>query len=276
MKFQMGTDVMHDELADYIARGRSAVSIPGAEPVFVQRGNAAFVILHGWCATAESVRFLTAGITAGGYSVLAPTLPGHGTSPVDIINYGPLDWIRAAREAVSLMGRHFQEVHLIGTSMGGTLALQLAALESSIVRSVTTVNAPVFLSNPELAIDVMNGPPEEPLPRWIPAAFMGPSVTEITYSQRARKTGQDLLTMATLANEVLTLIKSPLLVVQSRHDPVVPSKCADQIMTMTSSTIKQLAWLDNSYHASQLDNDRNKIVSIVLKFVTDLDALAGQ
>lgn len=54
-----------NELEVHLVRGRAAVTIPGAEPVFINKGNFAFLMLHGWCATAESVRFLTAGMLLG-------------------------------------------------------------------------------------------------------------------------------------------------------------------------------------------------------------------
>lgn len=255
------------EVEEYVAKGLKAVTIPGAEPVFHRAGSTAFLILHGWCATAESVRFLTAGIAKGGYSVLAPTLPGHGTSAQDMLKFGPSDWINAARDALHMLDRHFHTVHLMGVSMGGTLALQLAALEADKLASVTTINAPVFLSNPQLAIDVMKGAPEGALANWSGPSFMGPEVAEIIYPRRSRKSTLDLFAMTALANEVLPAVQTSLLVIQSKHDPTVPPQCAEQIMAKTSSRTKKLQWLSNSYHTSQLDLDRDKVVAMALEFI---------
>ena len=267
----MESSAISGELDDYIARGRATVTIAGAEPVFVKRGASAFLILHGWCATAESVRLLTAGIAGGGYSVLAPTLPGHGTTAQDMISRGPADWIHAAHRAFQLLGRHFNAVHVVGVSMGGALALQLAALEPDQVASVTTVNAPVFLSNSNLAIEVMLDPPESSLTNWNAPSFFGPPVPEITYEQRSRKSGMDLFTAAALAREALPAVRAPLLVFHSRHDPIVPPSCAEEILAIAGSAVKRRIWLHNSFHTSQLDVDHKQIVTTTLEFARTLN-----
>ena len=269
----MESSAISGELDDYIARGRATVTIAGAEPVFVKRGTSAFLILHGWCATAESVRFLTAGIAGGGYSVLAPTLPGHGTTAQDMISRGPADWIHAARHAFQLLGRHFNAVHVAGVSMGGALALQLAALEPDQVASVTTVNAPIFLANPRLAVEVMQGPPETSLTSWNAPSFVGPPVPEIIYEERSHKSGMDLITMAALARETLPAIRAPLLAIQSRRDPIVPPSCAEEILAVAGSAVKKRVWLDNSFHTSQLDVDHKQIVATTLEFARTLNQL---
>lgn len=85
--------------------------------------------------------------------------------------------------------------------MGGTLALQLAALAPGDVDGVVTVNAPLFLANPGFAVDIMSGPPAGSLPGWERTAFMGTPVPEFTYTQRSKKSSSDLLAMAALASE---------------------------------------------------------------------------
>ena len=105
-------------------------------------------MLHGWGATAQSLRLLAEGIAAAGYSVLVPTLPGHGTSATQMMGTGPLDWIAAARAALQLLSSHFKEVYILGVSMGGALTLQLASLEQSAVQGIITVNAPIFFDRP--------------------------------------------------------------------------------------------------------------------------------
>ena len=123
-------------------------------------------MLHGWGASAESLRFLAEGVAAAGYSVLVPTLPGHGTTPIQMMATGPLDWIAAARAALHLLGSHFKEVYVLGVSMGGALTLQLASLERAALSGIITVNAPIFFDRPRFAIELMSGAPEGMLPAW--------------------------------------------------------------------------------------------------------------
>ena len=84
----MVDDVTPRLIAEYLKSNARAVSISGAEPRFIPGGNSAFLLLHGWGASAESIRFLARGIADQGFAVLAPTLPGHGTSPEQMLANG--------------------------------------------------------------------------------------------------------------------------------------------------------------------------------------------
>ena len=217
-----------EAIASYVATGKEEVTISGAEPTFIPGGEIAFLMLHGWGATAQSLRLLAEGIAAAGYSVLVPTLPGHGTSATQMMGAGPFDWIAAARVALQLLSSHFKEVYILGVSMGGALTLQLASLEQSAVQGIITVNAPIFFDRPSFAVELMSGAPEGMLPAWEGPAFVGPAVAEITYPERSRKSGIDLVTMAALAREALPLIEAPLLILQSVRHHVVPKFNADE------------------------------------------------
>ena len=262
------TDAAKSEaLASSIAAQSRTVTLAGAEPRFVEAGPTAVLMIHGWGASAESLRFLADGAVEAGHSVCVPTLPGHGRSAQDMAKTGPSDWIASARHALVLLAERFGPVHVVGVSMGGTLALQLAALEPSLVSSVVVVNAPLELDQPRFALDLIGGPAETLLPAWPGPVFIGPPVEEITYPARSRKSGIDLLAMAALAREVLPEVKAPLLVLQSVQDRVVPSGNAEMIRMRAGSATKRVAWLYRSLHASQLDLDRDEVVRQILSFI---------
>ncbi|MCD1265402.1 hypothetical protein B5M44_25745 [Shinella sumterensis] len=243
------------------------VTIEGAGAYFHERGDVAVLALHGWGATAESVRFLASGLAGAGCSVLAPTLPGHGTSYGDMMKTGPLAWIACARAGLDQLKRCYRRVFVLGVSMGGALALQLGAIEDDSLAGVITVNAPLFLDRPQFALDLITGPADGILPAWEGPDFFGPPVPEITYPLRARKSGIDLLAMAMLASEALPRLTAPLLVLQSVHDHVVPKGNGDKILARSGSGIKSIQWLNQSYHMSQLDLDREEVIARSVDFI---------
>lgn len=252
-------------LTEQMERMAARVAIPGAEPYFLPGSTGTAVLaLHGWSASAESLRFLAQGMAAAGHAVMVPTLPGHGTSAGDMVRFGPLDWVAAAREALELLRPRFQHIVVLGVSMGGALALQLAG--STQIDAVVTVNAPIFMDRPSFAQEIVSAS-DRPLEGWRVPAFFGPEVPEISYPERQKKSGSDLYAMCALAREVLPLISAPLLAFQSVLDPVVPKACADEIIARAGSAQKQVVWLDQSYHVSQLDIDRDRIVSATLDFI---------
>ena len=264
-----------EAIARYLAATSTEVTIRGAEPRFLHEGEVAFLMLHGWGASAESLRFLAEGVAAAGYSVLVPTLPGHGTTPIQMMATGPLDWIAAARAALHVLGGYFERIYVLGVSMGGTLTLQLASLERAALSGIITVNAPIFFDRPHFATELMSGAPDGMLPAWSGPDFIGPAVSEITYPARSRKSGIDLMVMAALAREALPLIEAPLLVVQSVHDHIVPKANADEILARAGSTRKSVTWLEQSYHMSQLDLDRDQVIVRSLNFVQSLEQVAS-
>ena len=254
-------------LPDYVAQQAGRVTMPGAQPYFVQGSTGiAFLALHGWSATAESLRFLAEGLAKAGHTVLAPTLPGHGTTPDDMTQFGPVEWSAAGREAVNVLRSSHAQVFVLGVSMGGALAIQLAGSLPQLIDGVITVNAPVFFGRPEFAREIIGAPAEASLAGWSVPAFMGPTVPEISYPERRKRSGSDIYAMCGLAREILPLVFSPLLVFQSVNDPVVPKECADEILAKAGSAQKRVVWLEQSYHVSQLDLDRDLIVQASLDF----------
>ena len=65
-----------------------------------------------------------------GFTTLAPTLPGHGTDPADLVGVTWIDWLEAARDVGGRV--------VVGQSMGACLALQLAAEKRC--RAVVCIN----------------------------------------------------------------------------------------------------------------------------------------
>lgn len=206
-----------------------------------------------------------------GYSSLVPTLPGHGTDPDDMEHVGPVEWFRSSLEAAELLAGIYGPVHLLGVSMGGALAIQLAACAPELVRSLTTVNAPVAMRSASFAEDVVRCSSDRYLETWSPAEFYGTPVPEMTYERRLKKSGADLYATCSLARDLLSKIYCPTLVVQSIRDKVVPSSNAEEILDRINSASKKAVYLDKSFHVSQLDVDRDTVIAEVTAFARNVD-----
>ena len=246
-------------IADILKSTLERVTIAGAEATFISRGEEAFLLLHGWGASAQSLRFLASGVADAGYSALSPTYPGHGTDIVDMMRTGPRDWLESAQDALGVLSERYGRVYILGVSMGGCLALQLASLTPDLVAGVVTVNTPVFLNRPSYAKELLSGTLDGMIAFGEGPSLIGEPVHEITYGQRSRKSGIDLITMSALSWEVLPLVEAPLLIFQSVLDNQVSKENAEEILALAGSTVKTIVWLEKSYHTSQLDLDRDTI-----------------
>lgn len=112
-------------------------------PVRVYGGQAGCLVLHGFGGSPAEIRPLVDGLAARQFTVYAPVLPGHGPDAANLGRTRFRHWIRGAEAALGELRSACAEVHLVGFSMGGLIALHLAARHP--VRSVCTLAAPVLL-----------------------------------------------------------------------------------------------------------------------------------
>ncbi|MDF1763962.1 MAG: alpha/beta hydrolase [Oleibacter sp.] len=104
----------------------------------VGQDSSPVLALHGWLDNAESFRLLSQQLPE--YSLLCPDLPGHGLSHPLPQGCDYLIWssIGALRD---LLDQYAQPINVIGHSMGGSLALFLAAAYPECVRSVCLIDS---------------------------------------------------------------------------------------------------------------------------------------
>ena len=73
-----------------------------------------------------------------GFAVSVPLLPGHGTDWRDLARHGWQDWYRAFEDAYLDLAAGTRHCYVAGLSMGGTIALRVAARHT--VAGVAVVN----------------------------------------------------------------------------------------------------------------------------------------
>src|SRR6476661_8365256 len=110
----------HPADAHGIAIGAGSFTIEGSN-------GRALLLLHGSGDTPQTLRYLAERLNAVGYTVHAPLLPGHGRSPSAFTQVSAEGYLSAAREALADLREKAQWVGVVGLSMGGAIAAQLAA-----------------------------------------------------------------------------------------------------------------------------------------------------
>ncbi|WP_010534293.1 alpha/beta fold hydrolase [Brachybacterium squillarum] len=83
----------------------------------------AVVLVHGTRTSSRQWDPQVPGLRAAGYRVIAPDLPGHGTRTAEPFT------LRAAADAIAeaVASAGYRPTHLVGTSLGGMLAIHVAA-----------------------------------------------------------------------------------------------------------------------------------------------------
>lgn len=103
--------------------------IAGTESFFLPGDGKKEVVLllQGFAGNTAELLLLGNFLQAQGYTVLAPRLPGHGTTAEDMLRTNAEDWLDAVRDAYAVLKGFSQDIVVVGASMGGSLALLLAA-----------------------------------------------------------------------------------------------------------------------------------------------------
>ena len=239
----------------------------GAKP-FLLRGNSRGVLLlHGFTGAPAEMRYLGEHLHRQGYSVLAVRLPGHGTDVSDMEPTTWKHWYGAALDGYCLLEQLCEEVHVIGLSMGGLLALKLAAEYP--VHSATALSAPVFLCERQLPLL----PVYKIFCRFVSKKNRSYDVDPtwfIGYESTPLSALSSLLELIKLTCADLGKISCPVLLVQSRREHTVRPESASFLFERLQTAVKKLFWLEKSGHVVTLDIERELVFAKISEFLSSI------
>jgi len=232
----------------------------GAEPLFLQRGNEiGILMIHGFTSSPGDFGELANFLAEKNITVYVPLLPGHGTHPRDLKLVSHQDWINSAQQALDLLDT--KKKFVLGYSMGGTLALTLAAKNN--LDGVISINSAIFLANRYVAFI--------PLLRLVETYTAKKSEDIIRFIDEKRvvydSTPLDSITeLQKLINTVqLQKITEPILIFQADKDKIILPESADYIYSNVNSEDKILISLANSTHSKI--NNQDETFSRLYEFI---------
>ena len=122
---------------------------PHAEPFVADgdpgspRGRVGVLLSHGFTGSPASMKPWAEYLAAQGYAVSVPRLPGHGTTWQEMNKTTWADWYGEVERAFEALANRVDTVVVCGLSMGGALALRLAADHPDRVAGLVLVNPAV-------------------------------------------------------------------------------------------------------------------------------------
>jgi len=247
--------------------------LAGAEPFrFDAPGATACLLIHGFTGSAHEVRDLGRHLADQGVTARGVLLSGHGTRPEEMARYDYQHWIADVESELDDLLAEGKRVFIGGLSMGGTLALNVAARRSGErnLVGVITLAAPLRLVDWRLSFLPVAGL----VVRW--QQWGQPDIKDRSQWDRhvayrrfhVRALGQ-LLRLLHDTRRRVSLVQQPLLVIQSRQDNTVPAFNAELIMKSVSSRERRLVWLENCYHVVTLDYDSEQVHREVVRFIRE-------
>lgn len=243
------------------------------------RAGTAVVLVHAFAGTPRGMRPLGEVLHAAGFSVDVVRLPGHGTTVRDMAATRWSDWRTTVTHAVDRALRAHDRVVLVGQSMGGTIALDLAGHRDDVAGAVA-INAIVVAPSGLLA---RVAPILQHVVPTVPRGLAGlplddiarPGISEDAYPSVPSRATQSLVEALPRVRAGLATLTCPLLVVSSREDHTVDPVNGDVIAAEAASSDLRRVFLDRSWHVAQLDWDREEVEAAVRDFVVHVHETAA-
>jgi carboxylesterase len=240
------------------------IVLPGAEPIDLPGGPVGVLLSHGFTGTTQSMRPWAEHLSAAGLTVLAPRLPGHGTTVADLNTTRFSDWYAAVENAFDDLGHRCDTVFAMGLSMGGTLVLRLAEERGDQVAGLVVVNAALSTERKDAKLLPL-------LSRVLPSLkgigsdIKKPGVTELAYPRIPLKAAYSLQQAWTVVKRDLPRISCPVLAYRSTDDHVVEPLSGRQLLAGCVHAQERV--LSDSYHVATLDNDAPTIFAGSVDFI---------
>ncbi|MFJ3230249.1 alpha/beta hydrolase [Streptomyces sp. NPDC086787] len=248
--------------------------LPGAEPYRHEGGEVGVLLCHGFTGSPQSLRPWAEHHAGHGLTVSLPLLPGHGTRWEDMQLTGWQDWYAEVDRALRVLRERCARVFVAGLSMGGALALRLAAKHGEDVAGVVVVNpanrmhglAPYALPVARHLVRTTKG---------IASDIAKGGAAETGYDRVPLHAAHSLRNFFRVLDGELPQVTQPLLLLHSAQDHVVPPADSARVLSRVSSVDVTEVVLEQSYHVATLDHDADRIFEESLAFIGRLAPSVG-
>lgn len=258
----MSNEALHPEQS---AISHDAFSSDGHGP----RARVGVVMSHGFTGSPHGLRDWATHLADAGFAVRMPLLPGHGTTWQDMATRSWQEWYQAYEASYQELVPLCDTIVTAGLSMGGCLALRLAALKPV---------AGTVVVNPGLVIDDWRAPLSGLLKHLVKSTpsiandILKPGVDEGAYSRTPTASVHELHKLFANTRELLPRISTPVHLFRSRTDHIVGDSSVRALQSGLRDGLLDIEWLENSLHVATVDNDAPLIFDGSVRFIDSLGA----
>jgi carboxylesterase len=263
----------------------STASAESPAPAVDKKTPAVFLI-HGLGGTQYDLGSMHKRLKNAGFVTHSLTLPGHGTTPEDLVNVTAEQWMDAVTTKYHEVAALHDNFHIMGMCMGALLATELAKRQKHTRGKLIALAPPIYIDGwatawytplrhlmyhvPGVAAR-MKVEEEDPFGikneqlraivkakfargeafhyRWVPLACV---------RQVDRLRGWVMTGLKDMASETL--------VIHAREDELTSLSSANYLVEQIGGARARMVVLENSYHMICVDNDREQVARNVLEF----------
>ncbi len=238
------------------------------------------LLIHGFTSGPFAFEFLIPALREDGLSPIVPTLRGHGhDSWKKLSGFTWRDWLEDAGKALDEAAGEDGPVVIVGHSMGGLLALILAADNPGKVRALVLAGAAIHLASPFTPGHFL-GFLQPVLGRIFKSWDMTPFYTDRkmlasdrNYRRAPMSSINTMIELVSTTKKKLSRMTTPALVLQGRRDRRVSWKSAEMIRNgiSTPENRKSVVMFSETDHEMFRDCERDQVITRVMEYLKSLE-----
>jgi carboxylesterase len=241
----------------------------GAGPFFFKGNKIGILMIHGGGGgTSADLKDLAEDLhVKGGFTINIPLLPGYGTTPEELKNVSIDDWKLFLERQIATMMNESEKIIVGGHSMGGVLALILAAKYS--FDAIFTISAPIgirrFLVHlvPFFKMFMkFYSINSEQFKKDTKGKWVGYNKIPLNIATKLKKLIKEM-------KKSLSDIDCPAILFQGNLDSEIKRNSMNYIFNNIKSLQKRKIWLENNSHPILNSPDHNQIVSKLINFINE-------
>jgi carboxylesterase len=211
------------------------------------------LMIHGFTGSPSEFRRIGYVLRDEGYTIQAVKLPGHGTSPEEMIRTGWTDWYGHVLESYDELAAKCKSVVVMERRAAGVISLA----------------TPIFLTSRKSAMAVL-------LQYFIKYVAKKPKQIFTLLDESCAYTKTPIRCVVSLrkllkqVKSLLPQVEVPIWIGQGSKDGVVHQESAAFLHKRISSQVKELRYYPESSHGMLLDQERELIYADITAFILSL------
>ena len=251
----------------------------------------AVFLIHGLGGTQYDLGSMHKRLKNAGFVTHSLTLPGHGTTPEDLVGITAEDWLQAVRVKYHEVLAQHEEVHVMGMCMGALLAIETVKREGHTCGKLIALAPPIYLdgwATPWYAVarhalyHVPTVPARMKIVEEDPFGIKNEQLRAIVKAKFARGENfhygwvplacvQQVDRLRGFVMKSLHKIEAQTLVIHAREDELTSLRSADYLIEQINGKRRagkaRVVVLEDSYHMICVDNDKEIVARNVLEFI---------
>jgi len=216
------------------------------------------LLIHGFGGNREEVAPLARRLQGEGYQVRCPSLKGHTGKRQDLKGITYQEWISSAEQDLKELSAVSKDIYLVGFSMGGLIALNLASQYD--VKGVVTLNSPVYYWDlQQIMLNLLEDLKRrkfENTGRYLQSGTKFPLSALINFRILLSKT-----------KSVMPKVHCPIFIVQALADDTVRKSSAAYLQRNIASSSKTLKYYPNAGHLILWSQASAQVIQDVAEFI---------